>query len=253
MVTITPCWWVGIFGKWSNYVNSPEHVAYKHRIPSSHISMITLSLSLSLYLSLHRPLRAFSHRLKASQPLSYTVVLPNYSCITIHSWFSHSNLHLVRGFSRGYLEKKTLGWSALSPFRPSDLLPLLSSLHPLQGLLRLTCSPLQPRCAARCSALRVARQALFRAPGEGGFGRGDEQLGFFLHEKWSNYPNLPNLPRTKMPPLPPGCGVRSASVCAARGSSTTATPGAAPATAWGRWQSTAGDGAGGAGRPRRQL
>ena len=154
MVTITPCWWVGIFGKWSNYVNSPEHVAYKHRIPSSHISMITLSLSISLSIALSE---RFSHRLKASQPLSYTVVLPNYSCITIHSWFSHSNLHLVRGFSRGYLEKKTLGWSALSPFRPSDLLPLLSSLHPLQGLLRLTCSPLQPRCAARCSALRVAR------------------------------------------------------------------------------------------------
>ena len=120
--------------------------------------MIILSLSLSLYLSRHRPLREFIHRLKASQPLSYTVMLPNYSCITIHSWFSHSNLHLVRGFSRGYLGKKNAGMVSPQPFsalRSSSASFLAPPAAGASSAWR----------AARCSraALRAARRRALRA------------------------------------------------------------------------------------------
>ena len=128
--------------------------------------MIILSLSLSLYLSRHRPLREFIHRLKASQPLSYTVMLPNYSCITIHSWFSHSNLHLVRGFSRGYLGKKNAGmvspqpFSALRSSSASFLAPPAAGPPP---------PDVQPAAAAlRCALLGAAHCAPGAASGARG-------------------------------------------------------------------------------------
>ena len=126
--------------------------------------------------------------------------------------------------------------------------------------------------AARCSraALRAARRALLAA--RRCFGRRKEASAVEISSSASSWQKL--WPRTKnetnmtchprstpmqgitfgylIPTPVPGCGVRSASVGAARGSSTGATPGAAPATAWGRWRSTASDAAGGAGRPARQ-
>ena len=97
-------------------------------------------------------------------------------------------------------------WLMVSPqpyFRPSDLLPLPSSLHPLQGLLSLTCRPLQPRgTTGRACPPRGARcSALLQAPWDGGFGRGDEQLRFFLQEHMIS--PLPSNPEENVAPALP--------------------------------------------------